>query len=281
MSVQLLYIASSGNEYNLKAEGVLRTLEANYHVWKWDVVGVDLQYGKRVSDFAREPAEYTSVLIFEGTALERKRMVEDLHEDFERDVRNKTPGRIVWGDYYIDCYITESSTEPGEGNIWTENEIIIFCPYPFWINETKGSFYKKETPVEEPFLDYDYDYDYDYFSGDPGSETWTRDFPFPSEFELVIYGPVTDPMIRINDHIYGVYADVRSGEYLTINSRNNTVILTEAFGKQVNEFDNRLKEQSVFEQIPGGNLGVTWDGTFSFELTLYQERSEPRWTTSS
>ena len=47
-------------------------------------------------------------------------------------------------------------------------------------------------------------------------------------------------------------------------------------GKEINLFDYRDKTQSVFERIPGGNLRLNWTGTFGFDLTLFEERSEPR-----
>jgi hypothetical protein len=43
-----------------------------------------------------------------------------------------------------------------------------------------------------------------------------------------------------------------------------------------NLFDSRNKAQSVFEKIPEGALTFAWEG-FSFELTLFEERSEPKW----
>jgi hypothetical protein len=38
----------------------------------------------------------------------------------------------------------------------------------------------------------------------------------------------------------------------------------------------RNKAESVFEQIPAKSLSLSWPGTFGFDLTLYEERSEPR-----
>ena len=51
---------------------------------------------------------------------------------------------------------------------------------------------------------------------------------------------------------------------------------TTAGGQKINAFDLRNKEESVFEQIPPGKLALDWSGTFGFDLTLYEERSEPR-----
>lgn len=193
MNVTLKYIASSGREYNLKSDGI-RTKTANYHKWDWGVNGTTLQYGVRVSDFSRKPATYETKLIMTGSYHQRKMMLESLHDDFELDVRNKKLGRIIWGDYYIDCYITASSTYPDNNDMYTDNDITIYCPYPFWVREETREFKPQDAPGEQNFLDYDYDYEYDYFYGNPGIAIWQTNFPFASEFKMTVYGPVSDPL---------------------------------------------------------------------------------------
>ena len=202
-------------------------------------------------------------------------MIEALHEDFEADVRNMTPGRVIWGDYYIDCFITESSTTPDERLAWTDNEVLLYCPYPFWIREETRTFTIQDEEVDEDFLDYAFDYQYDY-SYQPGFTEWERDFPFPSEFRMVIHGQAQDPLVMINGHQYRVYDQIGSAESIVIDSRNNTVTKVLGNGTELNIFDLRDKTQSVFEPIPAGRLTVNWSGTFTFDLTIFEERSEPR-----
>ncbi len=86
-----------------------------------------------------------------------------------------------------------------------------------------------------------------------------------------IYGPVVNPRVMVNGYPYIVYATIAEGETLTIDSIKKTVMCGER-----NLFDARNKKQSVFEKIPSGNLALTW-GNFKFKLTLYEERSEPKW----
>lgn len=277
MNVPLKYIASSGNEYNLKSDGI-RTKEANYHTWNWGVNGTTLQYGLRVSDFTRKPATYETRLILDGSYAQRKAILEALHDDFELDVRNMTLGRIMWGDYYIDCYITASSTYPDENNYWTDNEVTIYCPYPFWIKELAREFKPQVAPEDEQFLDYEFDYRYDYFYGNPGIATWQTDFPFSSEFRMTIYGAVSEPRILINGYPYQFFDTLEATEYVVIDSRSNTITKYLASGSKVNIFDLRNKAESIFNPIPPGTLTFNWSGTFGFDLTLYEERSEPRWT---
>ena len=275
MSIQLQYIASSGNVYNMKADGI-RTKKANYHKWKWGVNGTALQYGLRVSDFTMKPAEYETTLIFEGSYNDRKELIEALHEDFELDVRTMRPGRIIWGDYYIDCFVISSSTEPNaQLDLWTDNTVKLYCPHPFWIKENKQSFFAKEAPAGQTFLDYPYDYQYDYYFGNPGAAVWQTGVPFESEFLLTIYGPVSNPRIQINGYPYQIFTELSDSEYAVIDSRNHTIVKHTNAGN-INEFDNRDKVNSVFKAIPGGTLQFIWTGAFGFDLTLFEERSEPR-----
>lgn len=279
MSVNLQYKASSGNVYNLKGDGI-RTKTANYHRWSWGVNATTLQFGSRISDFTRKPAQYETRLILSGSYMERKQLLEALHDDFELDVKNMTPGRVIWGDYYIDCYISESSTFPDESSIWTDNEVKFYAPYPFWIKEDTRTFMPQDAPGAQPFLDYEFDYAYDYFYGNPGIAIWQTDFPFPSEFKMTVYGPVSDPRILVNAYPYQFFDTLEATEYVVIDSRTHTITKYLANGTHISIFDLRNKSESIFQQMPAGTLTFNWSGAFGFDLTLYEERSEPRWTTS-
>jgi len=273
--VNLRYVASSGRSYNLRSDTLRTGSGANFHEWKWEADTVRLRFGERVSAFSRPAAEYEATLSLFGTSKEKLAQLEEMHDDFELDIRNLTPGRLIWNNYYIECFAVESSTKPGEGNIQVDNTVLFWCPYPFWIKEETRSFLPTSSE-SEPFLDYPYDYPYDYYSGGSGSNIWVTGFPFKSDFRMTIYGPAVDPRILINDHAYQVFDNLAAAEYIVINSKLGTVVKTTATGQKVNVFDLRNKEESVFEQIPPGNLALDWSGTFGFDLTLYEERSEPR-----
>lgn len=272
--IVLKYIASSGNIYDLKSKEI-KTKEANFHAWAWNPFGVEQKYGIRLTDFTKGAAEYTTTLIIEGSYFDRKDLLDSLHEDFEYDIRNKTPGRIIWGECYLDCYITESSTQPTEKTSWTENEVNIYAPYPFWIREETKSFMASGAQPLSAFLDFDFDFEYDYTPPAAGSSLWVRDFPFASEFQMIVYGPVASPHVLIDGHVYEFYDTLLSGEYAIIDSRKNTITKVTTSGQEVNIFDKRNKNVSIFENIPGGTLTVNWSGSFGFDLTIYEERSEP------
>lgn len=275
--VNLRYVASSGRSYNLRGDTLRTRRKANFHSWKWSVNGVDLQYGMRVSGFSRAGQTYEMTLTLFGSERQKEALIKALHDDFELDVRNKTPGRIIWGDYYVECFVVASSLTPNDENISTDNVVSFYCPYPFWIKEETRSFYPQTTSsVTESYLDYPHDYAYDYYSGGSGMAIWQTDFPFSSDFRMVMYGPASNPRVLINDHIYQILDTLTASEHVIIDSKLGTIVKMQADGTRVNAFDLRNKEESIFEKVPAGTLTLVWSGAFGFDLTLYEERSEPR-----
>lgn len=274
MRVPIKYIASSGREYSLMSNGI-RQKKANYHKWEWNAEGTKLQFGMRVADFSREAGMYETELYISGGELVRQAIINALHDDFETDVRNKKTGRIIWGSYHADCYIVSSDTQPAENNIETVNKISILCPYPFWIEELLISLYPQEE-TESNFLDYRFDYEYEYTAPTIGQEIIKSDFPFESEFEMIIYGFADNPRITINGYSYVLYTTIPSGAYVIIDSRSKTIMQYNENGTRTNKFNFRNKSDSVFQKIPSGNLDITWDASFGVDLKVYHERSEPR-----
>lgn len=274
MRVPIKYIASSGREYSLMSNGI-RQKNANYHKWSWGVEGTKLKYGMRVADFSKDASVYETELYVYGGEAHRQNVINNLHDDFELDIRNRKTGRIIWGSYYIDCYIRESDTQPAESNMETVNKITIFSPYPFWIEELMVSM----TPSQEvvsTFLDYPYDYRYDYTAPTIGQKIVRSDFPFESEFQMIIYGFVDNPRITINGYTYVLYTTIPQGAYVIIDSRAKTIMQYNTDGTRTNVFNFRNKTDSVFQKIPKGNLDITWDASFGVDLKIFHERSEPR-----
>lgn len=127
-------------------------------------------------------------------------------------------------------------------------------------------------------MDYEHDYGYDYTMPYGGDVIWQVDHYAPCEYEMIIYGPCVDPRVVINGHIYQVYATLDENDYLKINSRENSVVQYLVNGTQRDLYDYRVKiTGSLFDPIKPGNVRVVWSGEFGFDLTLFCERSEPRW----
>ena len=274
MRVPIKYIASSGREYSLMSNGI-KQANANYHKWSWGVEGTKLQYGMRVANFSRDAAAYETELYISGNPIQRQKVIDRLHDDFENDVRSRTTGKIVWGDYYIDCYVRSSDTQPSENNMETVNKIGILAPYPFWIQDYKIELLPSEE-TESEFLDFPFNFPFDFTAPTIGETTIKSDFPFDSEFEMVIFGPAVNPRVTINYYSYVLYTTIPDGAYVVIDSRKKTVMQFNTDGTQSNIFNLRNKTDSVFKKIPGENLRITWDATFGVNITIHRERSEPR-----
>ena len=70
-----------------------------------------------------------------------------------------------------------------------------------------------------------------------------------------------------------------AGEYLEINSTDNTIFLVFQFmvKKEISLIIEICLEATFFTKIPSGSNVVGWDGTFKAELIILDKRTEPRW----
>ena len=270
------------NHLNESMEWGKNGIYVNYndlHDYSWSIVAEN----NKISQFEKGIVNKTIPLVMycsnteEGLAIKNQLM-----EIAEKDILAMQYGKIVIGDYYLKCYITGSS----KGNYlinkgYLEVTLTISTDLPQWVKETTQSFFKEGSVLDKGVtsknLDYPFDYTYDYLNSLHERRINNTGF-IDAEFEMVIYGTVTKPTIYIGGHTYEVDCEVSNNEYLTINSRTKTIVLTRYNGEKVNCFKHRNKESYVFEKIPSGNNIVIWDGDWGFDITLFEERSEPKWT---
>lgn len=281
--IEVRYISSNKKEYNLIGDK-MRPTDGVFHEYEWTQEVIERKVGETVTGFTKASKTYQITLTIRGKLEDRKTLIDDLTDSFEHDVVNVSPGRIYFGDWYIDCYIKEKTTGiSGTWNNWTELVIGVYCPYPSWIHKESRTFSAISNNSEsDSFLDYEHDYNYDYTMPYGGDVIWQVDHYAPCEYEMIIYGPCVDPRVVINGHIYQVFATLDENDYLKINSRENSVVQYLANGTQRDLYDYRVKiTGSLFEPITPGSVRVVWSGEFGFDLTLFCERSEPRWTSKN
>lgn len=277
--IEIKYVCSNGEEYNLIGDK-MRATSGYFHAYEWTPNTTEREMGVMVNAFAKEPVTYDITLTVRGKEKERKQILNKLTNAFEYDVVNLTPGRIYYGEYYIDGYVKKSSNEVlGENNSRTDCKIEIYCPYPFWSMEQQESFYPDSTNKGKPytFLDYPITYNYDYSRKSAGTQNWIIDHFRDNNFEMVIYGPCADPRILINGYPYQIYETLEAGEYILIASREKTITKHLRNGTVQNIFAKRAKDKSVFALIPSGVLTLNWSGEFGFDIKVYKERSVPEW----
>lgn len=256
-----------------------------YWIQTGDLLDYEWHYADRnnkIRGFKKEINEKTVTLsIFGNTEKDYAQNWNHLHEVFERDIKNMTPGKLYFGSSYLKCFVTSSKKADWEWDCGiTDNEIVFLTDSDVWIEEYSKTL-SPQTGVGKAAisegLEYPYDYKYDYAPGKSGIDIWNIDHFASSEFKMIIYGPCADPEIHINDHKYIVYDTLEKNDYIVIDSRDHTVIKHLSNGYKQNLFDKRGKEYSVFERIPDGTVMINWSGTFGFDITLFLERSEPKW----
>ena len=166
-------------------------------------------------------------------------------EIFEKDVLSHTPGKFYLGDYYYNCYVSSSS--------------------------------KKEFISAKNLLNLE-------FTVISDTNTWVREEPhsFSKDQQIsghgYVYGPASDPALYIGNHLYSVETAVETGEYLEIDSREKIVDLVQADGTRISKINFRNRDSYIFQKIPAGIVSASWNNSFGFDLIIYDERSEPKWT---
>lgn len=234
--------------------------------------------GDGITGFTKEMAELSIVLnVFADDEETYLKACDRLFTITEKDVIKNAKGRLYYNGQYVLCNLIGSTKKD-----WCMGVDFHLCymrlitDRPVWIKERKYEFVKSiDGKISSPYLDYPHDYPYDYMGTVKGTGNIINGGLQACDFKWIIYGPCTNPRILIDGNPYEVKTVVSDREYMTIDSRENTVVRTRLNGFKVNEFNNRQKEPSIFTRIPVGNSNITWDGNFGHDLILFMERSEP------
>ena len=227
----------------------------------------------KISSFSKKITKKSlPVVILDDVELANR-----IFEVMEKDVLAEKHGRFYIGDYYLQCYCTGSKhsdylTKKGMMKLTLDFQ----TDKPFWVRESEHVYPIVDT-MDDGFLDYPYDMPYDYCVQHDTKTINNSNFT-DSEFIIRIFGYVQKPTLYIGGHEYTVDVTVDTGEYLTIDSTNKTIILTKYDGTQVNCFNARNKESYIFKKIAAGNNILTTSSSFLFSITLLEERGEPLWT---
>ena len=284
MNVKVTYTGSSGNTYNLKVKERLRLKKANFHKYSWTMDTTKQQYGVTVDGFRRDPIFYDASLIFTGSYEENKELLEALHADFERDILTEKEGKLTWGDYSIGMFVTSSSTYPID-NEETQNDISIYCPYPFWSKEKTITIYTYTPTILDTDKKYNYQYSYSYASSQERIVHFNTGHYAESNFRIMAYGPFSELNVEINDDVKRVVYAVSAGEYMVIDSRTNgqykgSAYVVKSDGSIVNVFDYRAPGYQLFKKVAPGIIDIDYSRAHGIDFTVFLERSEPIWNLS-
>ena len=274
MLEQLKYKNHLNEVFEFGKDGIFVNMN-DLHDYEWTVT----EKGNRIAALDRAVSKRKlPVIIMCSTESKGVAARNRLLEVAEKDVLAMQHGRIIIGDYYFRCFVTQSEKK----NYLTtkrmmEVTLTLTTDFPYWVKETTHAFRNGADGIGGKNLDFAHDHPYDFFSGIGTRELYNTDF-VGTNFRMIIYGACKDPAVYVSSHLYQVNCDVADGEYLTIDSVSKKVTLTAVDGTVTNVFNMRNKDSYIFEKIPPGSNTVTWGSEFGFDIILLEERSEPKWT---
>lgn len=241
-----------------------------------------LTKSNRITGFQKTIAKKTLPLVIVGESRkDMLRIRNNLYHIIERDVADNEPGRLYVGEYYLECYLVGGTNEGYLSERDMTTRVTLVTDQHTWVKEANYLFAPKgdqdSEGIAEDYMDYPYDHMYDY-SATVLARTVGNSSVGGADFEMAVYGPCNNPAISVGGHDYKVNSDIDDGEYLVINSKTKKIYKVLVNGECVNQFHLRDRTSSVFAQIPEGESQVTWDGSFSFAITVMEGRSEPKWT---
>lgn len=274
MLEQLIYKNHVNEVFAFGKDGIFVDMN-DLHDYEWTVT----KKGNRIASLDRSVSKRKLPIIIiceteeKGIAARNKLM-----EVVEKDVLAMQHGRIIIGDYYFRCFVTKSQKSKYlTSKRWMEVTLTLTTDFPYWVKETTHTFRNIAEASGGKNLDFAFDHPYDYFSGIGTKDLNNTDF-VGTNFRMIVYGACVDPAVYVSGHLYQVNCEVAEGEYLTIDSVSKTVTVTAIDGTVTNVFNLRNKDSYIFKKIQPGSNTVTWEGDFGIDITLLEERSEPKWT---
>lgn len=275
--MRLYYESATGEILELMKDGIYaqepETLTSN----KWSYTTISGINGlARVKKFYKNAqTSKLKLSIMADDADSFNEIMYQMHRIFEKDVRNLTPGKIWWNNFYKEGFVFSSSNSDFEELFESvEHEIEFLSTKDSWIRKTAYQYRAQD--VEDGTLDYPRDYGYDYDKSDI-SEILDNRCIGEANFEIIFYGPSVDPLITIGKNSYSLDVTLKEGEYATINSFTKKIRQYSNTGEETNIFDRRDREHNVFQKIPEGIVPVLRNKDMQVDIIIYDERGEPRW----
>lgn len=217
-------------------------------------------------------------LTWEERKNEFAKAINHLCDVLEYDVVNETFGRLYCTTgYYLECnMLISSKSDVVFMDPFMSNEFTVVSVGCKWIKELTKTF-EIQDDIYDSGLDYPFDYPFDYTPDGNSYAKWDTEHYAPSDFQLYVYGPCSNPVVTVNGYPYRVFTTLEAGEYFVLDSRDHTITKYLVNGTTSSLYNSRQFTPSVFTQMPAGELAFAWSGDFKFSVKLYLERSEPKW----
>lgn len=271
----LIYVGSAGESFDLGSGPVRRYGKGDpFREREWDY---DLG-ANGISNASRASRKVSFSAVVRGDLSAADRMA----DAFDADVRKGAPGAFRLGGWECRAYVTKCSCSAAtDGLLDLEMEAVLLGGV--WYRAHSKQF----LPVGSAAgMGKGYPHGYPYAYG-AATGKQSMDFPAsaPGPVRLVVYGPATNPSVTAGGNVFQVKVSVPTGGRLEVDGRDLTCELVSPYGQRTDALRYAVRGtgagsgEYVFEEVGGGgDLAVTWDGSFGFDLTAYEKRGEPTWT---
>lgn len=200
----------------------------------------------------------------------------------DRDVYDGTPGELVaQGEWRQRAYIVASAPDSINGRELSSKLTCVLLDGA-WRRAHTLRFNKGGSLTDGK--SYPHGYPYSYGTAE-GVTRISSVGTMPGPVSLIVYGPATSPSLTVGGNRFAVDCSVPSGGYLAVDGVNLTVELVNAYGERENRLADAVRGtgkgsgEYIFEQVGGdGDVLVSWDGTFGFDLTWWEQEGEPPWS---
>lgn len=197
------------------------------------------------------------------------------------DVQARKAGSLEIDGWSQRAYILKSEpSEVSRGHVRATLTVALLDGV--WRTAETTSF-SPASSVGETELDLPHDLPHD-LAGPPALSEIEGDDAFTAPVSITVYGPATSPYVVIGNNRYKVAVDVPAGGYLKVDAIAKTITVTDAQGAVTDCFGDAERGSGlgggsyIFEPITAGTSHVSWDNSFSFDLTVHRERGERPWS---
>lgn len=276
MLEKIKHINSNGEEFDFTKHGIFIDYN-NLRDYEWTYETIN----NRIIGFSKEIVTKTIPIIFSKSDINGKSIKDKIIEHFESDINKVLYGYFELNGYKFYCYCTAVKfTEYLINQRFARCELSFTSDVSYWIKEERFTFVSAATPTEgHDSKRYPHTYSYHYRPRIGQSVLYSQ-LSMPAHYQIIIYGPVTNPSISIGSNVYQVSVELLANEYLVIdysNTGTRTITVYHQDGQSEDKFGARSKQFSVFTKIQPGRQPVLWSGDFAFDIVLFDERSQPKW----
>ncbi|MGI6634177.1 MAG: hypothetical protein ACOX7B_03275 [Christensenellales bacterium] len=272
------YVNANGQELILnRGDYLVSAHDLRNFEWETTITNRPSGFGGRVVFSIPVQTKTLTLGIRGGKALNKN--AEALLALTEPDILNNTPGKLYVGDDYLICFLAVASAVNyySKRGGWVSKELTILVSEPFWRSEYIYRYVMGAAEAGQGSKRYTHREPYRYIAS-TASGIITNHHYAPSPMIITIYNEAANPAITIGKNIYQVNASIGNTQRIIIDQLRRTIESVSPNGDITNLFDYRNKANDIFAPIQPGSHNIIFDGTFDFDVTVVEQRSEPPWT---